>query len=650
MRHFFFLWYALLTFTAVNAQNTFKFGECPKELAAQSSYPDDADAPAFVVYESKCVYFKPSLGVLEQVRDYVVRIKILNQDGVNKYSEASVVYYEASDRREKVSGLTGFTYNIENNKVVKEKLSKDYIFKEDINDRVKRMKFALPSVKVGSVIEYKYSLSSPFFYNIGDFVFQWDIPVQYGKHEIRIPSYFSLNKEMKGFEVINVSSRKANDTMWGSVEEFTANVNNLPALKDESYVWNYNDFRSRVSFELRSIQIPGRPSQDYTVTWANAAERMRDDDNFGKQLKNKGILKEDLPGTLAGKTSAEDSIRAILNLVRSKIKWNNGTTMWISSMSKALKDGVGSSADINAVLLNALRNAGFNAFPVVMSLRSNGRIPMSYPSIESFNYFVVGVFVENKTYYLDGTRSYTDLNVLPIECLVENALTISDFGFDRVNLSEISGSANRVILQLSFNENGFLKGTVYDNYVGEFAYQFKSAYDRANNETGFVGDLETKNAIAISDYKMEERVIAQSLGYLERYNFEKKDVQLDGHTISFNPLSFCAMKENVFKSETRKLPVEFPYLMEQLINVSIIIPKGYIVDGLPKSERFLFGEKNEIEASYLVQQEKTTIHISYRTKIGMPIVPVTDYSDLRDLWSKLYNKENEMITLKKVDE
>ena len=63
---------------------------------------------------------------------------------------------------------------------------------------------------------------------------------------------------------------------------------------------------------------------------------------------------------------------------------------------KAIKEGKGSNADLNFVLINMLEDAGVQAFPVVMSSRDNGRLPYTHPSIKALNTFVVG-FMANDT-------------------------------------------------------------------------------------------------------------------------------------------------------------------------------------------------------------------------------------------------------------
>jgi hypothetical protein len=631
-------------FSALAAQEKFKFGNCPPELLEMTSYDKDPDAPALVTYERIFSVYEVRNESIEIVTERTVRIKILTQDGIEKFGEIALSYREGKSRAasERINGLTGNTYNLENGKIITEKLSKDYIFTEDVTERQKRIKFALPSVKIGSVIEYKYTFVSPFYYDVGDFVFQWSIPLQYGIYRIEIPEIFSFNKELKGYERVNITSEREREN-----EVVEAEVKDMPAIKDEEYVWNYNDFRSRLTFDMRSIQVPGSYYKTFSQTWDNVVEQLNGYDDFGKQFNNRGLLKNELPIALKGKTSGVDSIRAILNLVRSTVKWNDRGVMWIGNLSKALKDGVGTSAEINAILLNALRNAGFSASPVAMSLRSRGRIPLSHPSINCFNYFIVSVSSGNTTYYLDGTKSYCDLNVIPLDCLVDKALIIRQKSFDWIDLTTVGNNTNRVNLLLTFNEEGLLTGKKVETGYGEIAYRFKMTQSKAENEEKYVESLETKNNVSISGYKLEER-LTPSFGYVETYDFTEKNIRLGGDVISFNPLLFFAMKSNAFRAETRILPVEFPSVYEQRINVAITVPKEYKIDEIPESQVFFYGDNKLIELSYVVQQSGNSIQLGYRFNLRACIVPATEYAQLRDFWSKMYNKENEMITLKKI--
>ena len=67
---------------------------------------------------------------------------------------------------EKVSVSKAYTYNLVNNKVEKTKLGSDSEFIEKINKFWSRKKIAMPNVKEGSIIEFKFEISSPYESNI----------------------------------------------------------------------------------------------------------------------------------------------------------------------------------------------------------------------------------------------------------------------------------------------------------------------------------------------------------------------------------------------------------------------------------------------------------------------------------------------------
>jgi len=657
MRKILFLLLLTATTNFVFAQqDKFKFGTCPEELLQMKNYDKDADAAALVIYEKSDSYYSlnGSTGDFEIKTEYVIRIKIFTQEGAENYGSAEIPFVEGSDKMasESIDGLVGYTYNLENGKIIREKLSKEYIFTEDFDDYIKRLKFALPQVKIGSVVEYKYTKNSPFYYDPDNFTFQRDIPVQYSCYRLKVPEYFSMNRRTMGYEPIRIKTEKTNDSfiIGGNVlhctsEEITAEVRNLPSLKDEEFVWNTDDYKTGITFEIRSLQVPGIIYRTYSKTWANVAGALADYEYFGKQFDEKNILKKEIPEVLKNQATDIDSIRAILNLVREKVKFNDRRTLIVSNQNKALKEGLGTSGEVNAILLNALKNAGFKVYPVAISLRSKGRLFWGYPSQKSLNYFVVLVRNNGKEYYLDATKEYTDINVLPVDCLVETGLIIYDKTFTLSDLTKIGINSNKTHLILNFNENGILTGKKMEVYSGEFAYSFKQNYEKSENEEKYIENLETKDEVEILNYKTDKRT-AQNLSFTESYDFIKKSITLNEDVLSFNPLLFTAMTTNAMKAETRKLPVEFFYPYEHQINVNLTIPQGWLLDEMPKSERIIFKD-GKIEMTYIAKQTANGVQIQCTFKQNLVIVPATDYEILRDFWYKMFNKQNEMITIKK---
>jgi len=644
----------IAAFQTVFSQGNFKFGTVPESLLQMTVYEKDTSANALVVYEDCDVYYENlKLFGIDRVTEYTVRLKVLRQAGVDYAANNSIPFIQSghSQVQETISDFQAFTYNLENGKIVKTKLEKQYINIEDVTEYFKRQKFAMQSVKVGSVVEYKYKLSSPFFSSPIHYVFQRNIPVLYSKLTITIPEFFVFNKEVRGYEPIKIETKKVNIPYITSQplgEMTTAQVFDLKALKNEELVWNINDFLTGINFELSSFAYNGGIIKSFSQTWFDVAKLLRESDNFGAELRRKSLLKDEAVEIRNSGKSEEEKILAILNLVREKVKWNEKSGLYIGNASKALKEGKGTSSEVNAILLNALQNAGFDAVPVVLSLRSAGRLPMTFPSIDNLNYFVVRVATTAKTVYLDATRDYCGINVLPINCLVEKAIILYENGFEWVDLTSIGNNSEQTNLMVNFNEDGFLSGQKTKFYTGECAFSFKDDYKKAKDQEEFVQKMETDQNTIISNYQIDEKKDVK-LSYTERYDFILNGLQLaDNDYIIFAPLLFEAMKTNPFKAETRNLPVEFNYPQDERINVNINIPEGYKVEEIPQSALYQYGENKEIEFSFIVKQTETAVQISYRLRLNTSIVPANEYEPLRDFMSKVFAKCQEAIILKKI--
>ncbi len=646
-------------FQTIYSQTKFKFGDVRAKDLEMTKYENDSSASAVVLHEVCDVFYNynNTYNDFEIVTEYVVRIKILTSEGTG-YSNITIPFYEGDNNasRERITDLTGFTHNFENGKVVKTKLSKDYIFTEDVTERNKRIKLAMPKVQAGSVIEYKYKKYSPFYFSPENYTFQRNIPVQFSHFEIKIPEYFIFNREVKGYERIESKIEKDNQilmlsggTLNCSAEKIIAEVKNLPALKDEEFVWNYNDFMTGISFELKKIEISGVYYKDYTQTWNNVSKQLNESENFGKQLNHKGLFKDKLPEIMS---SQEDNdlkkIRKILNMVRNEVKWNEKAVLYAGNPRKALKEKIGTSGEINALLICVLREAGFTAYPVAMSLRSRGRIPMTYPTLSNLNYFIAGVSIDGKNYYLDGTLPYTDINVIPIDCLVETGLSIGQAGFEWVNLTNIGKNTNIINISANFNEDGKLTGNCVKVLSGESAFQFKSSLKKYKDQEDYLEKLSQDNDIQIFDYEVKDKS-DPIFTCIESYKFTVSNISLGDDVLSFNPLLFTKTKTNQFKPETRKLPIEFLFPYDTRININITVPKNYAIEEIPESVKFVY-EEGISDFSYITRAEEGVIQISFRLKMNGCIVPALHYEGLREFWSKLFAKNNEFVTLKKIQQ
>ena len=637
-----------------------KFGKISKEELEMKIYENDSTAAAVVLYEemdSRYEYDPQTF--FRVVNRYFVRIKILTNEGLNQ-ADCFIARYVGNTRQDSdvISGLSGYTYNLENGKIEKTELSKEHIFEEKTAENITRTKFAFQSVKPGSIIEYKYELTSPHYTNLQDYYFQRSIPVKYSKFHLQTPEYFKFSKDMKGHESVDFKMKQDHQTIHlnGGMMTFTVDVHdftvrNLPGLKEEDYVWSVRDYLSRVTFELHSFIIPGVVSRNFSGSWKRVDGQLLNSEGFGKQFNHK-FFKEELSTLFTPEMTNEDKVRAIYNMVKTKVKWNDWHSLWVNNPKEALAKGIGSGAEINAILISALREAGFEAFPIAMSLRHLGRVSKTNPTIESFNYFIVAAFVDDKPIYMDAASKYGDLNVMDPSRLSDQARRIregTELDFTAwVDLARSSKSMGLFVINAKFDNNGVLTGKIQETYTNQLAYELSNdAYSKNKDEQEFFEKKAATHEIEITSHSMKG--IANGRNSLE-YDFAKKDIVTGDDYIYLNPLIIPLYNENPFKAEERKLPIEFSFPYEKRYSVTIAIPDGYQVKELPESTKItLLEDKNAFYQYQIEEDEKENrIIVSVRFVSNRVIYSPVEYSILRDFFLHLTASNTSQIVLEKI--
>lgn len=154
----------------------------------------------------------------------------------------------------------------------------------------------MPNVKVGSVIEFKYTLNSENITFFPDFRMQYGIPVNYSEYVTEIPEFFIYKPILTGFRKIQSDSKivngyqnfpnQYNQTVNLSFQQINSSyiAENVPALKSEPFVDNVSNYRSAVIHELEMTRFPDAPQKNYSMTWDGVANMIFKEPRFGKEL------------------------------------------------------------------------------------------------------------------------------------------------------------------------------------------------------------------------------------------------------------------------------------------------------------------------------------------------------------------------------
>jgi hypothetical protein len=300
---------------------------------------------------------------------------------------------------------------------------------------------------------------------------------------------------------------------------------------------------------------------------------------------------------------------------------------------------------MNAALICLLRDAGFTAYPVVMSLRSHGRIFSAFPTQKALNYFLTGVDIDGKPAYMDASYKYGTVNVIPSDCMIQEARCIFvDKPSVWVDLHELGKNSYKNVILAKFNEDGKLTGTVQKQMVGVPGMTYFRKVDKQKSVEDTQSEMETELNVRISNLEQGQ---PENVSVTEKFSFESNEVASGEEFIYINPLIFPHIKDNPFKAETRKLPVEYPYPYEHSTTVNLLIPDDYELDEVPTPEIITLGNQ-QISYSYQIQKIEKNIQLNQRITVRQTLYPTMEYQNIRDFWAHIANKNNAQLVLKRV--
>lgn len=666
---FFFLFVSLQSYS----QN-YKFGKVSKEELLEKSYEMDSTVNAVILHDSKKVYYEYVQGDgFQLITEIFQRIKLYNKEGYD-FATHKAYLYKQKGNKEDFSGLKAVSYAIKGEKIVETKLKKTDVFETEYSEYYNELKFTMPSLQDGTVIEYQYKIISPFISNIDRIQLQYNIPVKNSKVHVGIPEYMYFNKFTTGYLPINLKEFKENGRIIlkstnkfadsrgslkgrhkveGQTIDYKKNVysiesNNIPAFIKEPYSGNIKNYMSSIVFELASTKFPNSMIKNYSTSWEDVTRTIYEEDDFGGELKKNNYYKEDLALLIQGTTNAQEKAIKIFDFVKNKIKWNGSYGVrTYKGVRHAFKENTGNVAEINLILTSMLQSAGVDANPVVVS--TSDRVLSLFPTINGFNYVISRVNLSGKILYLDATDEYGVPNILPSRVVQGMARVIAQNGTSQgIELRPVEPSLERVSLQTDIYDDGSISGKFNVDYLDYKAHSFRVKYGAKNKEDNERRLREFYGFSEITDYEISG-VNELHKGVRERFTFDNITgvVEQIDDEMYFSPLLFLRDKENIFKLDERQYPIDFGYGMSNSYMINIKIPENYSIIELPDPKVVKLPD-NIGSFSYRIQKNEKVIQLIVQTTINYSLIPAEYYNYIKEFYNLMIEKEGEQVVLKKV--
>ena len=606
-------------------------GTVSEHECAFKGYSPDPYASAVILWES-CETEISDIPFSRYTTTVTRRIKILKESGCHFATDSLFIDI---GNGESLKSFSVDIFVLKDGAVARRSLEKNRIRKTRPDDWTQKISFSDYSVRAGSVIEISYQITSPLDNAaLPGFIFQNDIPVNLATFSVRYPEVMKFSKLIRGAAKTGMTFDSASVTEGAFVRD-TYRVTDIPAFKSELMSYCPDEHICSVSY-LEGV-----------MTWNQVARKFSDTPTVYR-------LKARSPFHKTARTIAETDIPSnaklvrLLETVRSRVKWNGETDFFPKDFSSIdLQPYYGSSSDINALVGAAATEAGFNVSPVLVRLRTNGRIDRNCPYEGAFDTFILHITGDDGTdVYLNAADPCCNFNVLSDNMLTDSGFEIcNDGSFKWVDLAEAASGIATYNIMGGVSPDGTITGLFNAKYLNESSFNFRDAF------RGLEG---TGRDLAITDILDATVTSIQTTG-LDGFTplstvsmrFSKAcEVGADGRII-VAPYLVCLFNDAAFRKESRTTPIDFGYKESINYVLRLGIPEGYVVESLP--------EPVELESALPsfttvnVSEDDRTVKLNFQFSNQAMSSPETDYPEVRRYWTDVCRLMSGRIVFKRAE-
>lgn len=637
---------ALLTVPAAQAQSApMKWGDIPDAHLDMTTFPADTAAAAVILGEYGLVTYNDSNGKLEfRVHR---RVKLLTEAAYDEWGTVSIGY----GRFVEVRDVKGQTFVPEGNgKAKRHKMGRKEIFKEKVSDTRERIRFTLPALEPGAVIEYSYRYDIDGVFYPPSWQFQHQEPTLLSEFRFQAPEELQYVFMTKGHVPFSLNDDDVIRRPSGDLMQNRWVAENIPALRDEPYVTTLSNYFLQVEPQIRAYLNYNQGWVPVLTDWNDLAENLRENGDIWNATVT-GEMKAAMEAAIAGIETPKEQVAALHRLVREHIEWNGrygtGTD---EDLDEIWEEARGTAAEINLVLLAMLRNVGIESDPVLISTRTNGKPIEIYPIVSQFNYLIISAKAGGRMYYLDASDRLRPYEVLPVRALNGRGWVLKENSQAWTNIATRSKYEHEVAIQAALHSDGTLRGTLTatdGGYSGVFK-RHKLDDEELADYQDYIREVvfDENEAVVIDTFTIANEYEADE-ALQTTVTFEVPEMgTAAGDFIYVSPYVVDVVDENPFKSPTRAFPVEIGYPQTFEYTLELTVPEGFVAVELPRNRQIRLPRQGGLFRRR-VSEENGVITIDSRLQLRRSEYAVRDYEDLRTFYDEVVAAYADQIVLQR---
>jgi len=536
-------------------------------------------------------------------------IKILNERGRQNFAEIEIGYDSTDESVE-----------IEYARTIKTDGSVVMVGEKHIRDVSRYLNFPLysnarvkiismPEVSEGSIVEYKAKIFLRKLINGKDVMFNYRLqefePIEQARFEVILPKDRILNRKLIG-ERYNFFAADLEPQIEEEegVRKYIWSFRNIPQIIPE-------DSMPPVSEIDTTIMLSTFRSWDEIYEWWWKLAR-------GK-IKADNAIKKKVLELIKDKESEYAKIEAIYNFCAQKIRYvavEYGQAGYEPhSASEVFSNKYGDCKDKAILLITMLKEAGFQAYPVLIGTKGVIALSKDFPTLV-FNHAIVVMDFEGASLFMDATCETCSLGDLPASDQDRDVFVIREDGYQILRTPLFGPDKNRLVretaIQINQDETIAVERKIFS--FGQFdqmqRFWFIYTQPKLIEETLQRKIQSFSVGAQLIDYNIEN---LEDLGtpVILSYNFNGPEFLISAENLRMLP-QLAELDTSLVATEERVYPIDFviPETMETRIEIDL--PEGislrYLPEGLKRnSEWFDFVVEYKSQEGKIIFYQRQTI-------------------------------------------
>jgi len=633
-----FLLFFISTFSCFSQSPLPEFGVFTDEEKALTECSFDTEADAIVLFDDATSDYDDQHRLITRRR---IRIKVLKEKGI-RYADVEIPYYSEGDF-EYLSDIAAIVGNTgpDGNLHVQE-VDRKQVFRQKINQYYSAVKFAIPNVKVGSIIEYQYTSIKKHYGGLEDWEFQREIPTRHSRYTLSVlpNAEFAYRVHNKSYLPINIKSEKNSGRILFEMHD-------IGGLRNEPYMDSRKDYLQRVEFQLSGYQGSFGDRRKYMTTWNEVVRELMVHPGFGRQLNKRLAVSDAFMKDIQLMASPLHKMAAVYRYVQNNLTWNGIGGKFADNVKEAWEKKKGSNPEINLILINLLEEAGLEVYPLLVSERGHGKVNPDYPFIDQFNTVMAYVVIGKDYYVLDGASYYTPPTTIPFSVVNTMAFVVNRKKGGIITLTE-ERKMNRdhVTILAKVNPDGLLAGNAIINSYDYSRIPRERSYRRNKSNFGEAYFLKNIPGLKMDSLQLDN-LDNDTLPLIQQFNFSMPVTNTgDYHLLRLN--LFTGLENNPFISDTRFTNIDYGCRQLLSLNALVTLPGDWQPETLPRDVKLIMPDTSiSITRLCFYEKENNRLSVRYTVKTDRPVFPADEYPAVKEFYKKMTDILNEQIVLRK---